>query len=143
EYSALNSWIPGGTIGSFTWANTGQTLVVDINKFVLVRSPVSVSILEPVIAAVASSALVFNPPGVASSGLIIGFYAFCLTLKGMRLPTSGAGNPQAVSVTSCQIGSFPVVSAGSGVLIESHPLIAVTQFGPQGNVVVTGHAPAE
>jgi peroxiredoxin len=140
DYSALKTWIPGGLIQRYEWAYQGQTPpFVDENRFVLVRTPVGVS------TSIASRATApgFIPPGVATTGVVSGFAALCLTVRGTRISSSGLGVMQPVSATTCAYGSFPVISGLPGAIQENSPLIALAHPGPQGQVIVTGHAAAQ
>lgn len=127
DYSALKSWIPGGTIKSYEWSSQGQPqpFHTDENKFVLIHPPSEIS-----------SATISPEP-------LSGFTPICLTVRGERLSASGPVVAQPISATVCGYTSVMVIPAGvsfaaSGVV----PLVALTQPGPRGSLEVTGHTPA-
>jgi len=117
-YNALNSWIPGGTIQSFTWSVSGYPPYSNSNVF-----------------------MYGDPPAGAFSGVSI-----CLTVQGTRVSTSGPAAEIPVSATTCRHMSFPVsrrahtfglgFSNGGGRL----PLIALTRAAASGGLDVVGHA---
>jgi peroxiredoxin len=127
DYSALNTWIPGGTIAQYQWHMGAQPpFDVDPNRFVLLTSP------ELTTGASVSNA-VFLPPA---------FSPLCLTITGTRI--SNFGSPptyQQVSASICAYSSFPVISIGgleTGPSV-SHPTLAITHAGAKGEVVVSSH----
>ena len=129
DYSALKTWIPGGTIAEYDWSMTGspQPFSTDTHKFVLLGS----------------GPVVINPN--VSAAMVTGYSALCLTVKGSRI--SNFGTPatfQQVQAKSCGFTTFPVGLAG--VLANPKtaiPMVAVTQPGPAGGLVVTGHTPIQ
>jgi len=125
DYSALNSWIPGGTIQRYEWKSQGQSGpgFTDDNKFIFFGAPTVV--IE----------------GVDSSNLVSGYSPLCLTVHGTRLSSSGPVADEAVIATVCGYNSFPIVT-GVGVAFEDTPLVALAQPGPDGMVEVVGHAAA-
>src|SRR6185503_3680006 len=76
EYSAFNSWIPGGTIESFEWKRAGSSQfgLPDERTFVLLPPP-------PVVSEGFSERHV---PGLAGA-----FQPMCLRIRGTRLSSSG------------------------------------------------------
>jgi hypothetical protein len=140
DYSALNSWIPGGTIQEFDWYHRGDPQpYVDLNKFVLLHSGPVATTAASVAAIVVPS---FTPPGVASTGIVSGYSPLCLTVKGVRVSSSGPEVMQTVTGSQCGISTFPVVTETGLLQAKGSPIIALVQAGPQGSVQVVGHAPA-
>lgn len=131
DYSALNSWIPGGTIQRFDWSMQGQSqpFFTDSNKFVYQHPP-----LEEAAAFAASSA-----------GTIPGYVPLCLTVRGSRLSSSGTVAAQAVSGTACGYAWHPIINGLSGLgaaADASSTMVALAQRGPSGLVQVTGYMAA-
>ena len=126
DYSALLSWIPGGRITSFEWSYQGQTqpFFTDKEKFVLVQQPTTVSAAASVAFAVAA----YTP--------------LCLTIKGTRISASGPEAYPQVSAMQCGYTTVPIVN---GVLASagSMPTVALAQASPSGQLVMTGHTPAQ
>jgi peroxiredoxin len=130
DYSAFNTWIPGGTITEYDWSYAGQSQPFDVekNRFVLLSSGLTVA--DPNI---------FVGPG---SGPQSGYQPLCLTVKGTRLSSSGVVTPQPVTATVCGYNTFPVVNGLNGV-DEGAAIIALAQAGSDGMVQVVGHTPAQ
>ncbi|HTJ87105.1 MAG TPA: TlpA disulfide reductase family protein [Terriglobales bacterium] len=129
DYSALKSWIPGGTIDQYEWRYFGQTnpFHVDANRFVLLASGPSTT----EVMAMASTA-------------VTGYSPLCLTVRGTRLSNFGPVVPEPVSATSCGFTRFPVVLAGAVALQKrGAPMITLTQAGADGHVSVSGHLSAQ
>jgi peroxiredoxin len=124
DYSALNSWIPGGTIDRFEWrsATDPPPGFVDENRFVLIHQP------PPASAGTASRATV-----------LAGFAPLCLTVRGSRLSSSGPIVAQAVSATVCGISGFSLLNDLAAADLQ--PTIAVTAPGQHGHAIV-GHMAA-
>jgi peroxiredoxin len=130
DYSALKTWIPGGTIGEYEWSMQGQSGPFDIdhNRFVLLHSGQVVA--EPVAAAAAAIAL----PG---------YSPLCLTITGNRI--SNYGTPavyQNVSASICGYTRFPLLP---GIEIGAANLaltVAITRPSPTGGLVVSGEVAA-
>jgi len=126
DYSALRSWIPGGTIERYAWSAGGQAqpFLTDEHRFVLMH------------------ALPDLADGAPSATSMPGYGPLCLTVTGARLSSSGPVAAQPIQATACGYTSFPVLSgltmATDGVL----PLITLTEAGPRGSLVVTGHTAA-
>lgn len=144
DYTALKTWIPGGTIERYEWSYKGQTqpFHTEVNRFVLLHP-------EPgMVAAEASEAggTGFLPPdifgGVASTGAVTGFTPLCLTVKGTRIAPSGPAVDHAVSGTVCGYTRVTVLDDIAAGLDNGLLLVALTQPGPGGRVEVTGHASA-
>lgn len=129
DYTALNTWIPGGTVTQYEWSisynNQLYPFGVDPNKFVLLHS-------GPVIEA-------DNVTAVSSDGSLPPYTPLCLTVRGTRPAFSGAGPAVAVSATVCGVHHLPLPGLTLGD-VEAIPTIALARRGPSGNVVVTGHA---
>lgn len=130
DYSALKSWIPGGTIGQYEWSVQGQEqaypFLVDPNRFVLLHSgPQAV------------------PSAAASIAALPGYTPLCLTIRGLRISSFGPVVYQPVSASVCGYMRYPVIPPGA---ISTHdkaiPLLAVTRPGLHGETVVSGHTPA-
>jgi hypothetical protein len=126
DYSALLSWIPGGRITSFEWSYQGQSqpFFTDNDKFILLQQPTTVSAA----ASVAMVAAAYTP--------------LCLTIKGTRISPSGPEVYQAVSGTQCAYTSLPVVNSGL-TATGSTLSVALAQASPSGQLVITGHTPAQ
>lgn len=131
DYSALNTWIPGGTITQYAWSVQGQEQAypfdVDPNRFVLLHSP-GLTIAD-----------------VAVSGTPVPGYApLCVTITGTRISNFGPEVYQTVTGSVCGFTKFNVgVLAGLTSGLMNAPMLAVTRQGSSGNVVVTGYAAAQ
>ncbi len=128
DYSALLSWIPGGTVQQYIWSVRGQPqpVRVDSNRFVLMNAPDIPS------------------AGVATS--LLGFVPLCLTVAGTRLSASGPVVEEPVSATRCGWSSNPLgvlnaftARAGGNRFLPDVPL---TQMTASGRLEVVGHASA-
>jgi hypothetical protein len=141
SYSALNSWIPGGTIQRFEWSMAGEApFAVDENRFIGSR----LQLPEVVGTAMASSTTASTPttaPVTVSHG-IPGYVPVCLTIKGSRLTTFGPVVAEQVSASICGYNSFPILNEAVVGTLGSLPMVALTQPGAGGMVDVTGHAAA-
>jgi len=134
DYSALNTWIPGGTIGQYEWSVQGQEqgypFDIDPNRFVLLHSgPVNEQV-----ASVANAAVVAVP----------GYSPLCLTITGTRI--SNYGSPptyQAVTASVCGYLRFPISLPGVLKGSVNAPMIAISRPGPSGALVVSAHAPVD
>jgi len=123
EYSALKSWIPGGTIQSYEWKPLGQTQPGTLDDHKFVRLP--------------PLAL----PGVALE-TVHAYAPLCLTVRGTRLSWTGPITAEPVTATVCAYDSFPVVTGDLQTASDGGPLVALTRSGPGGLVEIVGHAPA-
>jgi peroxiredoxin len=124
DYSALKSWIPGGTVQSYEWKSAWLTLpgFTDENRFVFTPPPPDVL------------------PSDTEPTPVSGYSPLCLTVHGSRLSSSGPVTPQSVTATACAWNLFPITAAGT---IDAEPLsVALTQPGPRGLVKVAGHTAA-
>ena len=123
DYTALKSWIPGGTVDRYEWHRQGSQGYSDSNRFVLLdQGPVSTM-------------------AMSNAVTVAGYSPMCLTVHGKRLTTSGPVTPENVSATMCGYRSFPLgdfAIAGADI----GPVIALVRGGPSGMVEVLGHAPA-
>jgi len=125
DYSALKSWIPGGTVSRYEWKSQGQTQpgFADQNKFVLLHQP---------------------PPATMAFAMATPMAAYtpmCLTVHGTRLSSSGPVVSQTVEATVCGIHQFPI----SGEFFQADHgrlAIALVQPSPDGLVHVAGHTAA-
>ncbi len=124
DYTALNTWIPGGTITQYVWSvsynNQLYPFGVDPNKFVLLHSN---NVVE------ADDATTIPP-----------YTPLCLTAQGTRIGASGAAPATAVSATSCGIHILPLPGTNLGNVVSTLPVIAMARRGTGGHIVVTGHA---
>ncbi len=124
DYTALNTWIPGGTITQYVWSvsynNQLYPFGVDPNKFVLLHSN---NVVE------ADEASIIPP-----------YTPLCLTAQGTRIGASGAAPATAVSATSCGIHILPLPGLNLGNVVTTMPVIAMARRGTAGHIVVTGHA---
>ena len=85
DYTALNSWIPGGSIQQFEWSRGSQPpFLVDQHRFVYVHPP-------PVVVAGASA-------GATPAAAILGYRPLCLAAR-PRIASAGSTVPQPVSQT--------------------------------------------
>jgi peroxiredoxin len=130
DYSALKTWIPGGTILQYEWSSQGQEQAypfsVDPNKFVLLHSGPEVS------------------DGTFSGTAVTAYTPLCLTIKGNRISNFGSPVYQSVSATVCGFTRIPVISVELvSALAGAIPMLALTAPGPGGQIVVTGHAMAQ
>lgn len=124
DYSALNSWIPGGTIDRFEWGYLGQPSSghTDDKKFIYRR--MTTAVLE---------SAQFVP--------VSGYAPLCLTVRGTRLSASGPVANQMVSGGVCSFSSFPLldlVASSNGTT----PTVLLTRAGTDGRVEVAGRTPA-
>jgi peroxiredoxin len=127
DYTALKSWIPGGTITEYDWSSQGesQPFLVDDNKFVLIHSQT----------VVAEHAL--------SAAAVTAYTPLCLTVKGTRLSPSGPVVAQPVVGSVCGFNTFPVVN-GLNLAVDGAPaLLALALPNPRGGLVVVGHTAAD
>jgi hypothetical protein len=123
DYTALKSWIPGGTVDQYEWHKLGAQGLTESNRFVyLDPGPVSTSV-------------------AMSAHLVVGFSPMCLTVHGTRLTSSGPFVNENVSATVCGYGSFPFGDLGITDATLA-PMIALVRSGTGGMVEVVGHARA-
>jgi peroxiredoxin len=134
DYSALKSWIPGGTIDEFQWSREGQSqpFETDTYKFVLLGSP------SQTIAGSAAAASVRFAPSP--------FMSLCLTVQGHRLSAAGPVVNEPVTASVCGFNLVSVlpgtVEVGAASASET-AMIALTQPGPGGQIQVVGHFAAQ
>lgn len=126
DYSALKSWIPGGTIQRYEWKKQGQaqTGFVDENRFVYITPPPG------------ATATMSAP---SAPRLLAGYVPMCVTVHGSRLSPSGPVTAQPVTKTVCGTASFPLLD---GILAGDLPVIALVEPDSRGMVHVTGHTVA-
>jgi len=123
DYTALKSWIPGGTIDQYQWFKQGSQGYSDANRFVLLdQGPTS------------------TMASMSAAQPLAAYSPMCLTVHGRRLTSSGPVASETISATTCGYRSFPV--GGLNVPGDIRPLIALVRNGPGGMVDVVGHAPA-
>ncbi len=131
DYSALKTWIPGGTVGQYQWHRSGQPpFDVDPNRFVLL-----------------SSNQLTNAAVARTEAAVLAYSALCLTITGTRISNYGSpANYQQVTASICAYNTFPVVSVGgliSSGSVSAPPTLAVTHAGAKGEVVVSSHVAAD
>src|SRR5262249_30596688 len=128
DYSALKSWVPGGSIREYEWSygSANQPGFVDDNKFVYLQPPPA------------------TEPGVAArSAVVKGFTPLCLTVRGTRVSASGPSVQQAVTGSVCSYSGFPIVSGLNDGKLAAMPMIAVTHPSANGGgLEVVGHTAA-
>jgi peroxiredoxin len=120
EQNALNSWIPGGTIGEFVWTDINGAQVGDeVNRFVL------------------------------RNQITTGLHHLCLTIKGTRISATDSSQED-VTATACQWSwpidlpgraGFSASADRGGKRIVAGPDIALTQLSPSGRLEVVGATP--
>ena len=122
-YSALKTWIPGGTINRYEWSTQGAPpFLTDEHTFVYQQGPGEVS------------------TGTEAAAVrIAGFNPLCLTVQGTRLSASGPVVAQAVEGKLCGFGSFPVIGGLETAKRAQGALIALTMPSAGGHVTVVGH----
>ncbi|MBA3405058.1 MAG: TlpA family protein disulfide reductase [Gemmatimonadaceae bacterium] len=123
EFSALKTWIQGGTVTRYEWRRQGQPQagLTEHNKFVY-RRPLPPASAETSVAAPVS-----------------GYVPLCLTVHGTRLSSSGPVVDEPIWATVCGVNSFAILdSAYDGAL----PFVALAEPDPRGMVRVTGHTAA-
>jgi peroxiredoxin len=125
DYSALKTWIPGGTIQRYEWraSRLDPPFHIDDNTFMVVsQPPVSTTI---------------------SARTLPGYVPLCLTVRGTRITASGPATDQPVAATMCGYNWVSVLGPGllTG-LAGARPLVALTEPGPGGQIEVVGHTPA-
>ena len=128
DYSALKSWIPGGTIDDYEWSRQGQTFQTDTDKFVLLASP-------PGVVGTAMSAAAISP-----------FLSLCLTVRGHRLSAYGPVVTEQVSASVCGYNLVSVLPGGlkgAAASPSASAMIALAQPSPAGQVQVVGHFAAQ
>jgi len=144
DYSALRSWIPGGTIQRYEWSMQGQAqpFLIDVNKFVLIHPPPEVSTGEASAGAVSGSIPTAVSSGVATTGAVSGFIPICLTVRGTRIASSGPAVAEPVSATHCGYTRVSILEGLEPSVGGELLMVALTQPGPGGLVEVAGHASA-
>jgi peroxiredoxin len=124
DYSALNSWIPGGTIQRYEWSSSGHTQpVVNDKTFVFVEPPPELS------------------DGSPSTTPVSGYLPLCLRIIGTRPSPSGPVTAQNVSARACFFTSFPLVDVVAELEFAS-PTVSVTHPDLRGMIQVAGQTPA-
>jgi peroxiredoxin len=135
DYSAFNTWIPGGRITEYDWSYAGQSQPFDVDQNRFVLMPERLTLGNP---------FIYVGPG---SGGQSGYQTLCLTVKGTRLSSSGVVIPQPVTASICGYNTFPVVNGLNNVGLngvdEAAAIIALTQADSNGLVQVVGHTPAQ
>jgi peroxiredoxin len=132
DYTALKTWIPGGTITQYEWSVQGQEQAypfdVDPNRFVLLHSAPEA-----------------QDAAVAGAVALPGYSPLCLTITGTRIsdytspPVYQPVTASVCGVTRFKVGLLPGALTGATFA----PTVAAVRPGPSGQVSVTGHAPVE
>jgi len=128
DYSALKTWIPGGTIAEYQWKVFGQSAPFDTdpNRFVLLNF----------------GSMVATGDTAVAERFVFGYSPLCLTVVGSRI--SNYGTPatfQQVTATSCGHFTFPFPPL-QGVFTKAAPVVTVVRPGPEGNVIASGQTSA-
>ena len=124
DYSALKTWIPGGTILKYEWKSLSPKTpsLTEEHKFVYINPGPALT------------------TGTVSARLIRGFQPLCVTVHGSRLTASGPVVRENVSTTVCGVNSFPLFEEiATGAL---QPMLALAQPDGEGRVDVVGHTEA-
>ncbi len=126
DYSALNSWIPGGGIQRFEWSRHGHPhpLLIDEHRFVFLHPEPTVS------------------DGASSLPAVHTYTPLCLTLRGSRLTSSGPIVAEPVSGSTCGYASVAVINGLKKRPDGPAPLVALAHAGANGLVELAGHAAA-
>jgi peroxiredoxin len=143
-YSALKSWIPGGTIQRYEWSTVGQTqpFLVDENRFLYTELGPGFELASESLSPSGPT----TPPVVSgdidATHLFPGYVPLCLTVRGSRISASGSPIHLAVSNSVCGYSDFPIVTSFDLTTDGAAPMVALTQPGPNGLIEVGGHASA-
>ena len=148
DYSALKSWIPGGTVGQYEWSTEGAEQAypfdIDPNKFILLSS---MSVGEEADVAITSSSSAAGAASKSSSagGVALPAYTpLCLTVQGTRISASGPETYQQVSATACGYTRTNVFGGNIiATLGNASASIALTRPGASGQVQVVGYTAAQ
>src|SRR5262245_46849879 len=111
EYSALNSWVPGGRVDRFTWRRADQRnpIVTDADTFVYPHRGTDGRLVAVDPGLVGASSQTDIAPGSQRAGLLAP-KGMCLTVVGTRLKASGSPIvEEQVQGTWCQVASVPLV----------------------------------
>ena len=123
DYSALKTWIPGGSVERYVWHRQGMQGYSDENRFVLLDQ---------------------GPGSVVSDGssarLVAGYAPLCLTVHGIRPTAGGPVATEAVSATVCGYRSFPFPGDWAITTEGLSANIALVQRSSTGRVDIVGHA---
>ena len=147
EYSALNSWIPGGTIREYIWTLEGkpQPLRIESNTFVYSDAPSSrTQIISPFAGSAASGTgrpdTGFGPRSHPFVAPAAGFIPICVTVEGVRIPASGPNPQEAVHATVCGWTSHALGMINAFKLTQSKkpPDVALTRVAPSGALEMMG-----
>ncbi|HTM23652.1 MAG TPA: redoxin domain-containing protein [Vicinamibacterales bacterium] len=115
EYSALKSWIPGGSVQDYVWSFNSRAAPPDSDTFVST-----------------------NAPGLS----VIAGQTVCLSVEGVRISSSGPVVDERVSGAAvCKSTSLP--NAAVGKFFDGNeqilPDFAMTRMTREGTLQVTGH----
>jgi len=122
DYTALLSWIQGGTIREYLWRFEDQTqpFRIDPNTFVAIDPPVS--------------------PQVAVSTLLSGYVPICLTVSGDRCSASGPVALESVEASTCGWSAIPILKRSRIPIDTALPHIALVRSGVGSRIELLGHA---
>lgn len=128
DYSALKSWIPGGTIQRYEWKSESQAGpgFIDENRFIFTRGTLGGSVGGTI---------------ADSANIVSGYSPLCVTISGMRLSFEGPIVDEAVTATVCGYRPFGLVSGFDAATDDL--TVALSRRGSNGMVEVAGHAPAK
>jgi peroxiredoxin len=144
EYSALKSWIPGGTVREYVWRLHGRPtpLSVDANTFFYSDAPTTGALIkaspfgfdrEEVFAVAAAGG---GNPRVAN----LGVGTLCLTVSGTRLSATGPVIEEAVSATACRMALGVTLMPERPLEgVDIRPYLAIVQAAERGGLEVVGH----
>jgi peroxiredoxin len=150
DYSALRSWIPGGTVQRYEWKHFGETQpgFSDENRFVLIHSPPTSTEGGATDGGSGGSGPGLGPHGIHVSDLAVATVGgldhstLCLAVHGTRLSAAGAVVAEPVTASICGYRSFPIPGDFEIGEDGDFPIIALTRRGNNGLVEVTGHTAA-
>jgi len=154
EFSALNSWIPGGTIQQHVWTDESgsKALRTDHHTFVFESpwrfNPAVNSLKSSFVSARAQQDITVEfpahtIPGEQRMSFTMGVNPSCLTVKGKRISAWGPVVYQDVSGHSCRWHALPLgslaIAANLRIAGQTLPDIALTLPAASGAPEVVGH----
>jgi peroxiredoxin len=145
EYSALKSWIPGGTVREYVWRLHGRPmpLSVDPNTFFYSDAPTAGGLIP-------ASPYGFDREAILEAAAMqggnprlpnLGVGTMCLTVNGTRLSAAGPVAEEPVSGTACRMAlgvTFMPARPLDGR--DVWPSLAMVQRAESGALEVVGHA---
>jgi hypothetical protein len=148
DYSALNSWIPGGTIQQYEWTSYGHPAYVDENRFVWMQPGLVAS--TGVGGSLTMTGIPTTPsvgPAAASSAKPFHLATVCLRIRGTQIAASGPPVVQPVTASACLFPWSPVVNVLQPTASDGPgPSVVLTAPSQEGRIELLGHvaaAPAE